>query len=64
MAAKELYMPISGTVTEVNEDIADNPQLLNDENYDNKWLIKIESDADQIETADLLDYSDYMEEFA
>ena len=62
MAASEIYMPISGRVIEVNEDIANNPQLLNDENYENKWLVKIESDADQIEMADLLDYSDYMEE--
>ena len=35
---------------------------LNDENYADKWLIKIESNADQVEFADLLDYSDYKEE--
>ena len=29
---------------------------------ENKWFIKIESDADQVELADLLDYSDYKEE--
>ena len=37
-------------------------ELLNDETFENKWLIKIESDADQVEFADLLDYSDYKEE--
>lgn len=62
MMASELYMPISGCVTEINEEVANNPELLNDENYDNKWLIRIESDADQLEFADLLDYSDYMED--
>ena len=62
MAATELYMPISGTVVEINDEIANNPELLNDENYENKWLLKIESDASQVEFADLLDYSDYMEE--
>ena len=61
-AASEIYMPISGKVTEINEEIVNSPELLNDENYDNKWLIKIESDADQVEFADLLDYSDYREE--
>ena len=61
-AATEVYMPISGVVTEINEEIVNNPELLNDENYENKWFIKIESDADQIEFADLLDYSDYKEE--
>ena len=61
-SASELYMPISGRVIEVNEEVATNPEFLNDEAYENKWLIKIESDADQIEFADLLDYSDYKEE--
>lgn len=62
-AATEVYMPISGTVIEVNEEIVNNPELLNDESYENKWLIKIESDVNQIELADLFDYSDYKEEF-
>ena len=61
-AASEIYMPISGKIVEINEEIANSPELLNDENYDNKWFIKIESDADQVEFADLLDYSDYKEE--
>ncbi len=61
-AATEVYMPISGTVTEINEEIVNNPELLNDDSYENKWFIKIESDADQIEFADLLDFSDYKEE--
>lgn len=61
-AASEIYMPISGKVIEINEEIVNSPELLNDENYENKWFIKIESDADQVEMADLLDYSDYKEE--
>ena len=61
-AASEIYMPISGTVVEVNEEIVNSPELMNDENYENKWFIKITSDADQVEFADLLDYSDYLEE--
>ncbi len=61
-AASEIYMPISGKVIAVNEDIVNSPELLNDENYADKWLIKIESNADQVEFADLLDYSDYKEE--
>ncbi len=61
-AASEVYMPISGEVLEVNEEIVNSPELLNDENYDNKWFVKIKSNADQLEFADLLDYSDYKEE--
>jgi len=61
-AASEIYLPISGKVIEINEEIASSPELLNDENFENKWLVKIESNADQVEFADLLDYSDYKEE--
>lgn len=61
-AASEIYMPISGKVIEVNEALVNSPELLNDEAYADKWLIKIESNADQVEFADLLDYSDYKEE--
>ena len=61
-AASEVYMPISGKVVEINESIVDSPELLNDEGYEDKWFIKIESAADQLEFADLLDYSDYKEE--
>ena len=61
-AASEIYMPITGKITEINEEIVNSPELLNDDSYENKWFVKIESDADQLEFADLLDYSDYKEE--
>ena len=61
-AASEVYMPISGKVVEINEEIVNKPELLNDETYTDKWFIKIDSSADQVEFADLLDYSDYKEE--
>ena len=61
-AASEIYMPISGEVVEINEEIVDSPELLNDESYENKWFVKIKSDANQVEFADLMYYSDYKEE--
>ena len=61
-AASEVYMPISGKVIAVNEEIVNKPELLNDESYADKWFIKIESGADQLEFSDLMDYSDYKEE--
>ena len=61
-AASEIYMPISGKVIEINEEIVNSPELLNDEGHADKWLIKVVSNADQVEFADLLDYSDYKEE--
>ena len=61
-AASEIYMPISGKVVEINEQIVNSPELLNDETFEYKWFVKIESSADKVEFADLLDYSDYKEE--
>ena len=61
-AASEIYMPISGKITEINEEVVNSPELLNDDSYDNKWLVRFTSDAEQVELADLMDYSDYKEE--
>ena len=61
-AVSEIYMPISGKVVEINEQIVNSPELLNVETVEDKWFVKIESSADQVEFADLLDYSDYKEE--
>ena len=55
-------MPVSGTIVEINESIVDSPESLNDESVEEKWFVKIESDADHVEFSDLLDYSDYKEE--
>ena len=61
-AASEVYMPISGKVIAVNEEIVNKPELLNDDSFADKWFIKIETDVDQLEFSDLMDYSDYKEE--
>lgn len=60
--ASEIYMPISGVVVEINENIMNNPHFLNDETFNDKWLIKINKIADQLEFVDLMDYFDYKEE--
>ncbi len=61
-AASEIYMPVSGTIIEINEDIISAPELLNEDPLGKAWLVKIETTADEIEYKDLLDYSDYKEE--
>ena len=61
-AASEIYMPIAGKVVEINEAVVDSPEILNEKNYEEGWLIKISSDADQSEFSDLLEYNDYLEE--
>jgi glycine cleavage system H protein len=56
----ELYTPVSGEVTAVNEDLEDEPSLINDDPYGKGWLISlILGDVKELE--DLLTASDYEE---
>ena len=54
----DLYMPISGTVIEVNENLDDNPEAVNDTPYGDGWMVKIEI-ANQDEISDLLTATAY-----
>ena len=38
----DLYIPISGKVVAINEDLESNPELINSDPYDKGWIIKIE----------------------
>ncbi|MCW5771023.1 MAG: glycine cleavage system protein GcvH [Rhodospirillaceae bacterium] len=40
-AASEIYAPVSGTVTEVNASLADEPQLVNQSAEDKGWFFKL-----------------------
>ncbi len=54
----DVYAPVSGTVLEVNDDLPDNPELLNDDPYGDGWMIKVEmSDPEELE--DLLTAQEY-----
>ncbi len=44
-AASDAYMPIAGKVVEINEELEDEPGLLNEDAYAN-WLVKIDFDDD------------------
>ncbi len=56
-AASDLIAPVSGTVVEVNDQLADSPELLNADAFGH-WIIKVEmSDPDEL--AELLNADDY-----
>lgn len=63
-AISELFAPVSGRVVDINEDLADQPELINDDPYDSGWLVEIEmsdtSELDSLLTADT--YKKYIEE--
>lgn len=59
-SASDIYSPISGEVVEVNEELNDNPSLVNESAFDKGWLFKIKlSNASEIDG--LLDAAAYSE---
>ena len=54
----DLYMPISGIVIAVNENLDKNPEVVNDTPYGDGWMVKIEI-ANQDEISDLLTATAY-----
>jgi len=38
----DLFMPVSGTILEINPDLENNPELVNKDPYNQGWLVKIE----------------------
>lgn len=59
-AASDVYAPIAGTVVQVNEDLADNPEAVNSDAYGAGWIMKLKP-ADSDPLADLMDASEYQE---
>tara|TARA_B100000768_G_scaffold33468_1_gene32027 strand:- start:5036 stop:5416 length:381 start_codon:yes stop_codon:yes gene_type:complete len=54
----DLFLPVSGTVTEMNEGLEDNPELINEDPYNKGWIIKMKiQNPDELE--ELLDSESY-----
>ena len=54
----DLYLPIDGEILEFNESLMDAPELVNDDPYNDGWMVKIAvSDATQV--TNLLSATDY-----
>lgn len=56
-AASDSYLPISGKVIEVNEDLDGEPGLVNEDPYTN-WIVKIEL-SDESELEELMNAEEY-----
>ena len=54
----DLYIPVSGKVVEINEDLESNPELINSNPYEDGWIIKIKL-SNLSEINDLLKKEDY-----
>jgi glycine cleavage system H protein len=58
--ASDIYAPVSGKILAVNEELTENPNLVNESPYEKGWLFKIEA-ADLGELEKLKSHSEYAE---
>ena len=62
-AVSELFAPVTGEVVEVNEDLADKPELVNTDPWGDGWMIKVKistpEDLDELMSAE--EYDEYVE---
>lgn len=56
----DLFMPISGEITEFNEEVESNPEIVNEDPYGKGWMVKVKI-SDTSELDDLLDAEAYQE---
>ena len=56
----DMYMPLTGKVIEVNEDLNDAPEQVNEDPYKNGWMVRIELE-DGADQSKLLDAKSYVE---
>ena len=54
----DLFMPVTGTVLEINSDLNDNPELVNSDPYQKGWMVKV-AISDLAEVNSLLSADDY-----
>jgi glycine cleavage system H protein len=57
-ATSPVVSPVSGTIMEVNEDLADSPEIINEDPYGNGWMVVLEM-SDASELNDLMTKSEY-----
>lgn len=62
-ATSDVYSAVGGEIVEVNQDLIDNPSILNDDPYEKGWLVKIKvSDASPLDA--LMDAAAYDAKYA
>jgi glycine cleavage system H protein len=57
-AVSDVYAPLSGEITEVNDAVSESPEMINEDPYGAGWLVKVKL-SDPSEADDLLDAAGY-----
>ncbi len=62
-AAADVYMPVSGKIVAINEELPNTPELVNKDPYGQAWMVKVEL-SDPSEVGELLDAAAYEKKIA
>ncbi len=63
-ATSSVISPVSGTIMEFNEELTDEPEIINEDPYKKGWIavIEMEDDSELNDLMDATDYEKYLEE--
>lgn len=63
-ATSSVISPVSGTVTEFNEDLTDSPEIVNEDPYEKGWIaaLEVEDESELNSLMDAAEYEKYIEE--
>jgi glycine cleavage system H protein len=61
-AASDVYAPIGGTVTAVNEALADDPEVINADPYGDGWIVRLQPSGEAEESMDPDKYQAFLDE--
>ena len=59
-AVQDVYAPLTGRVTEVNDELPNSPEVVNQDPYGDGWMVRMEIES-QAELGELMEASDYEE---
>jgi len=61
-AASDVYAPLGGTITHVNEALADDPEKINADPYGDGWIVRLQPSGETEETMDPDAYQAFIDE--
>lgn len=61
-AASDVYAPLSGKVLQVNETLADDPEIINSDPYGDGWIVRVEPGDDSVDTMTPDEYQEFLDQ--
>lgn len=61
-AASDVYAPVSGSVLEVNEALADDPETINSDPYGEGWIVRVKPGDDGVDTMTPDEYQEFLDD--